>query len=349
MDEVTKLSKVTVGDRLMSAARQAAITCLATTKDDCAVVIFDADRRSIAAALVQAFQEIGAKVEAVDMDSFGERPYTTTPGALIKAMERATVSALAVFSIQGELTVRRAVIDASKRYKIRHAHMPSITTEVFEDGLSMDYNEIARFMDKLVHEISHTSSLKLTSVGGSNIEFSYPSPPTIVKLDGLIKPGRWQNLPSGQIIIAPDDARGTLVVDSSLGDWFTNKYDVNEYPVTLEFENNRVRNLRCKNRKLERELSLYLRSSENSGRISELVIGANLGLTQGHSGSLFHGYRPGASISVGGANTPDLKLDWDAPTFVNLIGQHSTIYVGGRVIMTDDVFSEDLTRGDSPA
>ena len=43
------------------------------------------------------------------------------------------------------------------------------------------------------------------------------------------------------------------------------------------------------NQKLERDLRLFLRSSANSGRISEVVIGANLGLTQGHRSALFEG------------------------------------------------------------
>jgi len=153
---------------------------------------------------------------------------------------------------------------------------------------------------------------------------------------------RWQNLPSGQIIITPADAQGVYVVDRSIGDWFEHKYDVTKSPVTLEFEKGAVRAIRCENRRLERDLSLYIRSSEHSGRISELVIGANLGLTQGHSGALFEGYRPGASVSVGAL--PGKDPGWSAATFLPLIGHRTSLFVGSRQIMSDDTFSADLVR-----
>ncbi len=344
MEEVDKLLNIETGDRLDAAAHQAAGTCLSATSNDRAVLIYDSSTRSIAAALTRAFQKIGARIHAFDMDSFGERPCSRLPAVVVKKLEAASVSAMAVTAQQGELSVRRAVIETATRCKLRHAHMPSITTEMFEDGLSMDYKEISQFMDRLSAIISDTASLNMTSASGTDIEFRYASPPQMAKLDGLITAQRWQNLPSGQISIVPTDAAGTYVVDSSIGDWFDNKYDVTQYPVTIDFERTRARNLRCDNPRLERDLSLYLRSSENSGRISELVIGANLGLTQEHSGALFQGYRPGASISVGHTVTPGLEIDWTAPTFTPLIGCRTNLIAGKRQIMLDDVFAQDLTR-----
>ncbi|MCP4675373.1 MAG: hypothetical protein GY854_07690 [Deltaproteobacteria bacterium] len=342
MEWVDNLLKVETGVRLLAAARQAVGTCLSTTSEDRAVVIYDSSTQAIAAALVRAFTEVGASVQVYDMDSFGERPFTRLPAAVTKSLENATVSAMAVVAKQGELTARRTVLELATNCKLRHAHMPSITTETFEDGLSMDYREVSRFMDRIEAAISDSTSLRMTSAAGTDIEFRFASPPHIVKLDGLVTSERWQNLPSGQIIIVPTDANGIFVVDSSIGDWFESKYNIAQYPVTIEFAGARAKQLFCDNPKLKRDLSLYLRSSENSGRVSELVIGANLGLTQDHSGALFQGYRPGASIAVGHSVTPEVDVSWTASTFTPLIGCRTNLLVGNRQIMLDDSFAADL-------
>jgi leucyl aminopeptidase (aminopeptidase T) len=204
----------------------------------------------------------------------------------------------------------------------------------------MDYREVSRFIEQVVEVISATTSLTMTSAGGTHLEFTYPSPPTIDKLDGLITSGRWQNIPSGQILIFPPDANGVFVADRTIGDWFESKYDITQYPVTFEFEGGFVRSLKSDNRRLERDLWLYIRSSENSNRISELVIGANLGLTQDHTGALFDGYRPGASIAIG--SVPSEHLSWEAVTFLPMVGSENSIDVGGRRIMVDDSFTPDI-------
>jgi leucyl aminopeptidase (aminopeptidase T) len=325
---------------LLEAARNATTTCLAAEPEDRAVVIYDRTTETVASALRRAFSEIGTPVEVFDIDSYGPRPISKLPVEVLRALQSATVSAMAVKTDRGELSARRAVLETVVASGVRHAHMPSITNEVFRDGLSMDYREVARFIEHLVGVISDSTSLTLTSAGGTHLELSYPSPPKIEKLDGLIRSTRWQNLPSGQIIIHPPRAEGVFVADRMIGDWFEHKYDVGEHPVTFEFENGMVRAARCDNRRLERDLRLFIRSSDNSGRISELIIGANLGLTQDHTGALFDGYRPGASLSLGALPASD--LGWTSSTFLPLVGRHNTIYIGERRIMLDDAFSDDI-------
>jgi len=337
------LTDVEVTEPALAAARNATGTCLATTGDDRAVVIFDSSTRLVAASLREAFTEIGAEVTLIDADSYGDRPLAKCPGEITQALQGATVSALALTTMRGELSVRRAVLETVTKQELRHAHMPSITDEVFIDGLSMDYREISRFIDLLVEVIANSTALTMTSSAGTNLEVSYPSPPDIDKLDGLITKERWQNLPSGQILIFPTNADGTYVADRSLGDWFEHKYDVSKYPVSFEFEKGHIRSLQCDNRRLERDLGLFIRSSDNSGRISEMVIGANLGLTQGHTGALFDGYRPGASVSIG--STPGSKAStWHSATFLPMAGSHNSIFVAGRQIMANDEFAGDLLQ-----
>jgi leucyl aminopeptidase (aminopeptidase T) len=340
MSTKEKLLAKKVDEQLSRAADNAAVTCLSATEEDSVVLIYDATTVEIAAALAAAFHRIGTTLEVFDVDSYGERPHAHIPGVIHRALCKATVSALAVTPRQGEFSARKDVLETAIKMNLRHAHMPSITTEMFSDSLQIDYNEVSRFVEKLAVLVESSDSFRLTSEGGTDIEFTFPAQPNSVKMDGLIKPGHWQNLPSGQLIIAHQNATGTYVADQSIGDWFEHKYDIRQHPVTLEFEKGCVRSLSCDNPKFERDLKLYLRSSDNAGRISELILGANLGLTHGHQGALYQGYRPGASITIGSSTAA--LVTWTAPTSLTVVGKKSSIYLGERKIMESDTFTSDI-------
>ena len=222
---------------------------------------------------------------------------------------------MAVNTVRGELSLRRLVLDLVAEQRIRHAHMPAITDEVFLDGLSMNYREISEFIEMLIALAEKSNSITMTSPAGTNLELNYATPLIYDKMDGLITRKRWQNLPSGQLIIYPNDANGNYVIDRNIGDWFEHKFNVTEYPVTLTIEGGKARTISCDNKRLESELGLFLRSSDNSGRISELVVGANLGLTQDRPNSLLDSYRPSASLVLGAFDHVQ-KVNWSSATIL---------------------------------
>ncbi len=339
------LHKIDVSASMIEAAVNAVGICLSATNDDRAVIIYDKSTINIAAALDKAFSAIDVPTKAFNLDSIGDRPLATLPGKIASALKSATVSAMAVITVRGELSLRRLVLDLVAEQGIRHAHMPAITDEVFVDGLSMDYREIAEFIEMLIALAEKNNSITMTSPAGTNLEFNYTTPLIYDKMDGLITRNRWQNLPSGQLIIYPNDASGIYVIDRNIGDWFEHKFDVTEHPVTLVIEDGKVRTINCDNKRLEREIGLFLRSSDNSGRISELVIGANLGLTQDRPSSLLDSYRPSASLVLG-AFDHGHKVNWSSATLLPVFGSHASLFIGARQIMMGDAFSTDLLKLD---
>lgn len=337
-----ELKGITISEGMAISAQHAAVTCLRTEPTDRVVLIYDNSTREVAAALLGAFQQITNEIEAFNLDFFGQRPLSHPPRAILKALEQGTVSATAVAVMRGEITVRRAILGAVSASKLRHAHMPAISAEVFQDGLSVDYTEVAKFVAHLADVVSLTSSLSVRSPGGTDLELSYKDRASISCLDGIISSDSWQNLPSGQLIIEPLTADGVYVIDNVIGDWFEDHYDVANYPVSLEFEKGLVRQLTCDNPRLERDLSIFLRSSANSGRISELVVGANLGLRKHHGSILYKNYCPGVSISIGRLPGMSDTTAWNSKTFLPALGRHMTLFSGSKIILRDDTFVEDL-------
>ncbi|MCU0665196.1 MAG: hypothetical protein MUC50_23075, partial [Myxococcota bacterium] len=252
---------VTSGSRrLVEAARQAVRVCLCATDTDSAMVLFDDSTDDIAAAFRTAFEEVGVPVHDVSLDELGPRPLATLPRQLLDRLARCSVSVMAVRAVQGEFTLRRGVLESVATTGRRHAHMPSITPELFADGLSMDYRNVAAFVAKVAQRLRGARRATLMSRAGTDLEIELASPPTVEALDGVILPGTWQNLPSGQVTTEPLATRGVLVVDRSLGDWFQHKYDVAMTPVTVELDGERVRSVGCDDGRLLRDLRLFLGS-----------------------------------------------------------------------------------------
>ena len=267
----------TTADAMTVAARSGCAGVPAATEEDRAVVVHDGSTEAISDALVRAFEEIGVRTHVFNLDDLGPRPLAALPGKIAAALRRATVSALAATAIRGELSVRRSFLEIVAERRIRHAHMPAITQEVFTDGMAVDYRKVSAFMKNLEAILRGSTALTLSTPSGTQLEISYPEDPTIAMLDGIIRPEDWQNIPSGQIIVYPHGAEGVFVADRNVGDWFADKYDIPSHPVRLTFEGGFVRRVECDNKKLERDLGLFIRASQNSNRLAELVIGANLG------------------------------------------------------------------------
>jgi hypothetical protein len=289
---------------------------------DSAVMLYDDTTAGIAAAFRTAFGEIGASIRGYNLNELGTRPLQSLPHQILDALEHCTVSIMAVQAVQGEFTLRRAVLENIPSTGRRHVHMPSITADLFIDALSMNYREVASFVTKVAQRMSCARRAVLTSASGTQLEIELSSPPSLEALDGLIVPGTWQNLPSGQVTAHPESVRGVLVVDSSLGDWFQHKYDASKTPVTFEFDGDRVRDVACDNARLLRDLRLFLGSSTHSARVSELAVGANLFLRGQHKASLFDAYREGASLSLG---TVVGTTAWASSTAVQLVGKELTL------------------------
>jgi hypothetical protein len=77
------------------------------------------------------------------------------------------------------------------------------------------------------------------------------------------------------------NSNGVFVVDGVVGDYLCQKYgDIEATPLTIEIENNRIRNLQCENKELLEEFRAYTSTDENSNRVGEFAVGTNTACTR---------------------------------------------------------------------
>ncbi len=156
--------------------------------------------------------------------------------------------------------------------------------------------------------------------------------------------GEWGNLPEGETYTCPLDAEGVVAADV-VGDYFSRKYGILEEPAIFTVMNGRVARVRCENRELEDELARYLATAENSDRMGEFAIGANLWVKT-LTGNLLQDEKiPGVHVAFGDSYPEETGATWSAKTHVDVIPTECTIWVDDRFLMRDGRFEPEVLDG----
>lgn len=113
---------------------------------------------------------------------------------------------------------------------------PSITREMFATMIPVDYERMRREAAWIKRIFDGAVSLKVTSPGGTNIQFGLKGRLGMVDDGDFSKPGAGGNLPAGETFISPENetANGRIVFDGSL-DTHSGTIMLDE-PVSVEFQ-----------------------------------------------------------------------------------------------------------------
>ena len=323
--------------------RQVVENCLKIKAGENAVIITDHETMEIGEALRSAVERIAGQVQFFVMEDFGPRPIDF-PQVMAEALGVADVSIYAAQGAKGELqTFRRWMLKAiDANPKLRHAHMIGITARIMKDGMCSDYKEIQRVSRLVYEKVKDASAIRVTSERGCDFTAEFRPDLRWDISDGDIQPGRWQNLPEGEVFTSPHNVNGTVVMDGCLGDFFTERYgSLADTPIIMKIENGRAveDSLRCDNEALRKEFAEYVfRTDENSNRVGEFAIGTNTGLTELIYNLLQDEKFPGVHIAFGSPLPSKTGADWDSKVHVDGSVKAPTIVVDG-----DDVIMEKGT------
>ncbi len=326
--------------------RQAIDNCLRIQPGERVVIITDRETRKIGDALRVAAEKIVGDVTFFVMEDFGPRP-VDFPDAIAEVLADANVSIYAAQGAEGELqTFRRhmiKVIDANP--KLRHAHMIGITPQIMTDGMCSDYAEIQRVSKWVYEKVKDAKAIRVVTERGCDFTGQFSPDLKWIISDGDIQPGRWKNLPDGEVFTSPATLDGHVVIDGCLGDYFTERYaSLAETPVILDVRDGRAirESLHCDNAKLRQELDKYVfETDENSNRVGEFAIGTNTGLTHLIYNLLQDEKFPGIHIAFGSSYPHKTGAKWDSIAHVDGVLIAPSIYVDGQTLMDQGQFCFD--------
>lgn len=320
-------------------ARNAIENCLKIEEGEIMTVVTDVETIEIGAALFAAARIAGAITTAYVIEDYAHRPLQDMPQPILDAIAKSDVALYAVQSKTGELPARKQFVSVIERKGVRYAHMVTISPEIMLQGMRADYRLVDAIGAKIQDMARNCHAITTKTPAGTDIEATFDSEINWIKTCGKITPKIWSNLPAGEVFTAPANVNGIYVVDGTIGDYFSHKYgNLSHYPLILEIENNRLRSVKCDNKYLEAEFWRYAHTHENSNRVGEFAIGANIGVKKMIYNLLQDEKLPGMHIALGDPYGSQTGVDWSAPTHVDAIAKDCNIWIDGRQIMDHGKF-----------
>jgi len=327
-------------------AEQAIHKCLRVRKDESVILITDQNTAEVSTALQEALATVTSKVRTFIMEDFGDRPEDGSkplsfPPAIASAYEKVTASIYAAQGRRNELKSFRVpmlnIVDS--RSDLRHAHMPNVTRQVMELGMSTDYDVVQALSAKVLKIVRNASQIRVTSPKGTDFTARFnPSWRWLVS-DGLITSEQWKNLPDGEVFTCAETATGRAVIDGCLGDYLNREGDCEDFPITVDFVDGRVTHVSCEKRPdLQAEILRYIAQDANANRVAEFAIGTNVGLDRIIGNLLQDEKFPGVHIAFGHGYPDKTGSTWQSDAHLDVVMRNVTIEVDGQTIMRDGTF-----------
>ncbi|MGQ9705667.1 MAG: aminopeptidase [bacterium] len=153
----------------------------------------------------------------------------------------------------------------------RIASMPGITEDIIRRTLNADYNKIKEKTDEVAKQLSGAKLVRITNNDGTTLIFSIEGRKFGADTGIIREPGRFTNLPSGEVCTAPVEgtANGVIIVDG-----VAPKPAILDKPMTLEFENGYL--VRLEGGRSADDINKILEMyGKNERNLAEIGIGTN--------------------------------------------------------------------------
>jgi aminopeptidase len=324
---------------LQPGARNAIRVCLNVQPHERVTVITDEACREIAAALIAEIEAVGAPYRAFVLEHEAPRPLAGFPDAIARDMLRSQVSIFVARAQANELKSRMEMTDIVNRRRMRHAHMVNITRQIMLEGMRADYRAVDRISTRVLQRVRQARTIRATTPAGTDVTVTLNPEYHWIKTSGLISDEKWGNLPGGEVFTTPGEVNGTLVVDGVVGDWLCDRYGpLQEAPLTLQIDKNRLVEARSRNADLEADFWRYTHTDENSNRVGEFAIGTNVELRHVIGHILQDEKFPGIHIAFGNPYGAHTGADWYSSTHIDVVGTKFDIVVDDQPIMKEGRF-----------
>lgn len=318
----------------MNAGRRVIEAALSVVPGEAVVIIVDRSRRELGAVLQEVTRMVGAAANVVSLEEFGPRPIRRVPDRLRDDLARAQASVLLTGFAEGEHTMRFELLELVKELGLRHGHMVGITARSMVPGFSVDSTRILDATRAVRTRLRPDSILRLRSGAGSELEVRLDARHKWVEHTGVVRPGRWENLPSGKLHTAPARVDGVFVADASIGEHFGAAAGVlTRTPVRIDIEDSILRRVRCDDRTLQREIDQYVHREPNGDRVGTVTLGTNVGLLSATGELICDLNLPGLHVNFGSTIPEQTGAAWSSRTQLPMTGANADVDLDGAPLL----------------
>ncbi|MDB4995474.1 MAG: uncharacterized protein JWM74_2906, partial [Myxococcaceae bacterium] len=315
---------------LVNAARRILEGSLGIVPGERLVIVGDRERADLANALVEVTHTIGATAEIVDLTTFGDRPLRRLPEKLEDILEAAQASVFLAGVDDGEQAMRWELLQLVRAKSLRHAHMAGATRKSLIAGFSVDPSRILDATRAVRMRLRPDSKLRLRSASGSDLEVKLEAAHRWAEHVGVIRPGRAESLPSGELFTTPSDVHGVFVADASIGGQAGAAAGLLErVPVRIEIEAGVCRTVRCPDRGLQRSVEEFLRREHNLDRVGLVILGTNVGIVHAVGEAACDQNIPGLHLAFGCPYADQTGATWSTRTQLTVTGASADVDLDG--------------------
>jgi leucyl aminopeptidase (aminopeptidase T) len=319
---------------LVNAARRIVEGALGLAAGERIVIIVDRSRHDLGTTLHEVAKSTGAKTLVLELEDLGERPHRRVPDELAKELETAQASVLLCGFEEGEQSMRVELIDLVRKLSLRHAHMIGVTKRSMLAGFSVDPARILDATRSVRTRLRPDSIIRLRTPAGSDFEVKLHPAHRWLEHVGVIRPGRWENLPSGEIETAPGEARGVFVADASMGGHFGQAAGLlADRPVRLEIEGGYCKAVRCRDLSLQREVERFIRAEHNGDRVGSVGFGTNVGISAAIGDVSCDQNMPSMHIGLGSTFADQTGASWNCRTQITFTCLSADVDIDGAPLL----------------
>jgi leucyl aminopeptidase (aminopeptidase T) len=321
---------------LANAARRVVETALGVVAGDRLLVVVDGARESLGSTLAEVARARGAEAELVVLEKLARRPVRSLPDQLRAELSRAQASVLLVGFDDGERQMRREYVEVVTKLRLRHAHMVGVGRRTMMTGFTADPQRVLDATRAVRMRLRPNSVLRLRSPAGSDLEVKLDPRHRWQERVGIVRPGRWENLPSGELFTCPADVNGVFIADASMGGNAGAQAGVlSRTPIRVEIRGGTCRGVQCVDRSLATTVDSLLRAERNGDKVGMVVIGTNVGLRDATGEVVADQNMPGLHIAFGATLAEQTGATWDAPTQLLLAGTRADVDLDGVPLLRE--------------
>lgn len=303
---------------LADAARSAIVGALSVVAGERVALVGDAEHVEALDALESATRGAGAVPVRIVLEDLAPRPHERLDARVAAAIIGAQASVLLISFHPHELAMRTQLVDLAAERGLRHAHMVGVGRESMVAGLAIDPRRLEEQMRALRVRLGPHAEIGVKSAAGTDLVVGVAPWCRWLVYGGIVRPGKKDNLPSGELVTSPHDVEGVYVADGTLGDADgLLARSLRASPVVLRISAGRVRSVACeRDRALATLIERAIGRVPNLDRIGLVGFGLNAGLAQ-PQGNVFTDQKvPGVHLSLGETFPARTGAQWTSASWI---------------------------------
>jgi len=217
--------------------------------------------------------------------------------------------------------------------------MVNIEKRIMLQGMRADFLAVDDLSVRVLDIVTKSHEIRAQTAAGTDVVARLSPRYKWLKTSGIISPEKWGNLPGGEVFTSPLEVNGTFVIDGVVGDYLCAKFgDLQQTPLTIRIEGNRLVETSSANKELEGEFWEYTHRDPNSDRVGEFAIGTNLGVHDVIGNILQDEKIPGVHIAFGDPYGAHTGAQWSSSTHIDVVGRNFNIWADNVQIMRSGEF-----------